>query len=286
MVYLSIPNLYREQQILLFKRCYALEKVHGSSAHVAWKNGKITFFSGGESHPRFVSLFDEANLTKVFGDLGPDVTVYGEVYGGRCQGMKDVYGPDLKFIAFDVQFEDVWLRVPDAEDVVKKLGLEFVPYEEIEVTIENLDRERDRPSVVAQRRGMGDDKHREGVVCRPLIELTQSNTARLIVKHKGDRANERNTAQKVDDPAKLKVLTEAEAIANEWATYNRLKNVLSHMQGPFGMEHVKIIIKAMQDDVVKESPGEVVMSKEALAAISKRSVSLFKQYLAAEQTKE
>jgi hypothetical protein len=30
MGYLHIDNLYKSQDILLFKRCYALEKIHGT----------------------------------------------------------------------------------------------------------------------------------------------------------------------------------------------------------------------------------------------------------------
>ncbi len=34
MGYLHIDNLYKNQTIRLFRECYALEKVHGTSAHV------------------------------------------------------------------------------------------------------------------------------------------------------------------------------------------------------------------------------------------------------------
>ena len=80
-------------------------------------------------------------------------TVFGEGYGGKEQGMRDTYGPDLKFIAFDVKIGNRWLSVTDAEDVVKKLGLEFVFYKKVSTyfTEENgvrkyveLDAERDR----------------------------------------------------------------------------------------------------------------------------------------------
>ena len=39
MGYLHVPNLYRPeaQAILEFKRLYALEKIHGTSAHIQWK---------------------------------------------------------------------------------------------------------------------------------------------------------------------------------------------------------------------------------------------------------
>ena len=32
MSYMHIDNLYKNQDILLFKECYALEKIHGTSA--------------------------------------------------------------------------------------------------------------------------------------------------------------------------------------------------------------------------------------------------------------
>jgi hypothetical protein len=93
MGYLHIENLYKSQDILLFRRCYALEKVHGTSAHVTWGAAGVTFFSGGESHTRFVGLFDDAVLRDRFSALGhAEVTVYGEAYGGSQQGMKLVYG--------------------------------------------------------------------------------------------------------------------------------------------------------------------------------------------------
>ena len=62
--YLSIENLYRPkaQEILLFKELYALEKVHGTSAHVAWKENKVVYYPGGESLTKFKSLFDEEDL--------------------------------------------------------------------------------------------------------------------------------------------------------------------------------------------------------------------------------
>ena len=61
MGYLHINNLYRDQDILLFKRCYAMEKVHGTSTHISYRaqaieNPGLTFFSGGASHATFSAL--------------------------------------------------------------------------------------------------------------------------------------------------------------------------------------------------------------------------------------
>ena len=102
MGYLHIENLYRPtaQSILLFREVYALEKVHGTSAHIGWKtidgNPQLTFFAGGESHTNFVALFDAAALTQTFTALGhPDVVVFREAYGGKQQGMRHTYGDKL-----------------------------------------------------------------------------------------------------------------------------------------------------------------------------------------------
>jgi len=56
MGYADIENLYKNQDVLLFKEVYALEKLHGTSAHILWKDGQLTFFSGGEKHTNFVAL--------------------------------------------------------------------------------------------------------------------------------------------------------------------------------------------------------------------------------------
>lgn len=38
MGYMHIDNLYKNQDMLIFRECYALEKIHGTSAHVSWKD--------------------------------------------------------------------------------------------------------------------------------------------------------------------------------------------------------------------------------------------------------
>lgn len=284
MGYLSIQNLYKSQDILLFKRCYAMEKVHGTSAHITFKsdeNPKIKFSSGGESHTRFVGLFDYDQLLQGFESLGAGaVTVYGEAYGGKQQGMKDTYGPELRFIVFDVLINGLWLNVPEMDKIATEaLKLEVVPWIEISTDLTEIDRERDKPSEVAVRRGMGSDKKREGVVLRPLVELTKNNGDRVITKHKQETFSERATPQKVADPEKLKVLADAEAIAAEWVSVMRLHHILQKLPEAKDMSATSLVIKAMIDDVCKEAKGEIVESKEAKAAIGKRAAQLFKEHL-------
>lgn len=310
MGYLHINNLYKEQLILLFRECYALEKIHGTSAHLTYHPpsdptslGRIDYFSGGESHARFVALFDEEALLRGFKDLGTPVdktvTVYGEAYGGSQQGMSETYGKELKFIAFDVQIGDCWLNVPDAVEIVeKKLGLEFVHFRKISTDLADLDAERDFPSVQAIRNGVSfinnplrrdaggidNPKPREGVVLRPLVELTLNNGNRLIVKHKGDAFKETATPRQVVDPAKMAVLEDANSVANEWVTATRLEHVLDKLPGHC-MEKMRDIIAAMQEDVLREGKGEIVESEAVKKSIGKKTVDMYKNYLKAKMVK-
>lgn len=275
--YLHILNLYKSVDILLFKECYTLEKIHGTSAHISWKDGKVSFFSGGEKHERFVKLFDEEKLTKKFEELfDEDVIIFGEAYGGSQQGMSATYGKELKFVAFDVKIEHSWLDVPNAEDVATKLGLEFVDYKKISTDLESINACRDEPSVQAKRNGIVEDKLREGIVLRPLIELRKNNGERVIVKHKRDEFKETKTKREVD-PEKLKILKDAREVAEEWTTPMRLQHVLDRLGNPCEMENTREVIKAMVEDVFREAEGEIVESKEVESAISKKTAQLYKK---------
>jgi hypothetical protein len=280
MGYLHINNLYKDQTVLFFRECYALEKLHGTSAHVSWGDGRVTLSSGGESPVRFAKLFDIAALTAAFEAMGhPAVTVYGEAYGGSQQKQTWRYGPTLRFAAFDVQIGDLWLVVPTAAEIVASLGLEFVHFAKVSTDLAALDAERDAPSEQARRNGVEGDKPREGVVLRPLIEVRLNNGERIISKHKRDEERETAMPRPVVDPAKMTALADAEAIAIEWVTPTRLQHVLDKLPQGIGMEKTRDVIAAMTEDVLREGVGEIVDSKEARVSIGKRTVEIFKQHL-------
>jgi hypothetical protein len=202
-----------------------------------------------------------------------------EAYGGRCMGMRATYGDELRFIAFDVRVGETWLSVPDAARVVAGLDLEFVPFTEVSTDLTDLDQARDAPSEVAQRRGCGDDKAREGVILRPLLEMTLNGNHRVVAKHKRASFSERATPQKVVDAAKLTVLAEAQAIAQEWVTPMRLIHVLDKLPRPLDMRATSQVIAAMTADVYREAAGEVVEGPDATTAIGRRTAGLFREWL-------
>jgi len=290
MSYLHIPNLYQQQDILLFKECYALEKIHGTSSHITWNHGEQKFkFSGGsEPHEKFVKAFDQEALNTKGAELfSSTAIIYGEAYGGKQQGMSDTYGKELKFIAFDIKINGLWLNVPMAESYCKRLGIEFVDYVKCSTDLFALDKERDKDSIQAIRNGIGEGKIREGVVLRPLVELRKNNDERLIAKYKRDEFIETNSPREVRevDPDRMKVLEDANAIADEWVTPMRLRHVLDKMPQPVDITSTTLLIRNMVEDVYREAKGEIVESKEVARAIASRASELFHQKLR-EEVKE
>ena len=279
MSYMDIDNLYKNQDILLFKECYAMEKIHGSSAHIGWNGQTVFFFSGGTDHNAFVSLFDKDNLHKHFQDLGHEkCVVYGEAYGGKIQGMSKTYGKSFKFVAFEVKIDDSWLSVPNAEEVVKSFDLDFVPYVKIPTALEQLDYWRDAPSQQSVKNGITDERQREGIVLRSLIEVRKNNNERVIAKHKGENFQETKTKRQILDPEKLATLTNANEIADEWVTEMRLTHILDKFPNAT-IEQTGDIVKAMIADIEKEAVREIISSKESKKAIGKQAAKLFTQRL-------
>lgn len=278
MAYLHIENLYANQDILAYKECYAMEKIHGTSAHISYKNGNLAFFSGGEKYERFITLFDQDKLQTFFANLGlgdTSLNIYGEAYGGKCQGMSVTYGNALRFIAFEVKIGDNWLNVPKAEQICKDAGLEFVHYARIPCTLEAIDFERDLPSVQAFRNGMGEHM-REGIVLRPLEEVTKSGE-RVIAKHKRDEFRETKTPRNLTD--KLVKMTEVKAIVDEWVTEERLGHILNRGEVEEQIENTGQVIVLMIEDVKREGKEEIEMSKDLEKAIGRETALMFKRRL-------
>ena len=289
MSYAHIENLYRAtaQDILLFKQCYAMEKIHGTSSHIDWKNEtkQLSFFSGGENHENFVKLFDQEKLTALFTQLvsapTKHVRIHGEAYGDKQQGMSKVYGPKLRFVAFDVCIDNLWLSVSDADAFVKSFDLEFVFYRICGTDLASLDAERDSTSEQSIRNGIVDNttydsSKREGIVIRPLIEVCKNNGNRICAKHKRAEFCERKTPQIVDIN-KREILIKAAAIANEWVTEMRLSHVLDKLGNPTDMSDIPKVIVAMIEDVTREASGEIFDSKDARKAISAATVKMYKE---------
>ncbi len=110
--------------------------------------------------------------------------------------------------------------------------------------------------------------------------MTLNNSSRIIAKHKAAEFIETSKSRPIVDISQLKVLEDAELIANEWVTNNRLTNTLSHFKPEeIKMENFGVLLKYLVDDIFKESGGEIVITPKVRKAISKRAASLIKQHL-------
>lgn len=271
----------------MFKRCYALLKLDGTSCHISFNHHGLRFFTGCIKQATFEALFNKEELEGKFNELGyyknpavttsTPITIFGEGFGGKVQGLSKRYGPDVRFCAFDVKVGDVWLSVPDAHDVCNKLGIEFVHYVECSTDLLELDRERDRDDEWALRNGYGNHPS-EGIVIRPLKEFTTNDGRRVIAKHKKPESRETKTERKVVDPAHQLILDDAEQIASEYVVFERLKHVLQKVAVPLDTCNIPVIIKGMIEDVRLEA-HDIVWSKEAEKAIGKHTAMLIKRAL-------
>jgi len=278
MGYMHIDNLYKNQDIMLFRECYAMEKIHGTSAHITYRDGQLKFSSGGVKHDDFVQLFNQDDLLerlRAIGCADINCVVFGEAYGGKCQKMAGTYGTQLRFVAFEVKCNDSWLSVPAAYQFCKDIGVEFVYYNRIPTTQDAINRERDADSIQAIRNGMGVGHMREGVVLRPLIEVTKNNGKRIICKHKCAEFCETKSKRETS-PLQQKQMEDAREIAEEWVTLMRLSHVCDALQCACVPENLSQIVPAMVADVKRESFHEVAWNKAVTKAIGAATASLVK----------
>lgn len=170
--------------------------------------------------------------------------------------------------------------MPQAEEIAKNLGLEFIHYVKIPMELSFIDNERDKPSEQAKRNGVdkGDNpQKRERIVLRPLIEVVKNNGERIIAKHKREDFRETKSKRKVTDPEKLKILTKAKDIAEEWVTPMRLNHILDKIIEP-SLQKMREIIISMQEDIKREAKGEIVWNKHAEKAIGRKTAYMTKEY--------
>jgi hypothetical protein len=190
--------------------------------------------------------------------------------------MSKTYGLNLRFVAFDVRIGKSWLDVPKAEELVKSFNLEFVHYVKTSTNLEELNRERDRDSVQAIRNGMGEGHPSEGIIIRPLTELTKNNGERVIAKYKKENFRETKSPRPVN-VEKLEILRNAERIADEWVVAERIRHVVRKLNCELDTSNIPIIIRSMLEDIRVEGDGEIEWSKEVNKAIGTRTAYLVKE---------
>lgn len=291
MGYMHIDSLYKCPQFFeLFAKVYALEKIHGTSAWIFYdaKTSTLKLHPGGEKIEHFKVLFDEEFLKTKLANIclinqWDLIKVHGEAYGGKQQKMFNTYGPNLKFIVFDVYFESKgqtgFIDVPEAENIAMSLSLDFVHYYLIDNKPEIIEMESNKKSVQAIRNGMGSDKNREGVVVKPIVESTMPNGKRAIFKHKNAEFWEIQTRRPLGE--KLKVVSEIDQIVLDWVTkqrYEHVKDRVLQQKETKNLEKgdIRTFLNLMVEDVKRESEGEVIWTDNLERSIRQKTALMFK----------
>jgi len=167
----------------------ATEKIDGTNIRVIWdKDNKSITFGGktddAQMPPFLLTKLQELFPVEKFATLYPDIsmTLYGEGYGARIQKGGGNYIPNgCNFILFDVWIDGLWLRWNDVTDIATKLGIAIVPIvgqctltDAIKLIKANTLKSTFGNFLM------------EGLVLKPLIELSDRRGHRIItkIKHK------------------------------------------------------------------------------------------------------
>lgn len=186
-----IKGSYRSETVELLKDATWVwtEKVDGTNIRIHWDGHDITF--GGRTDraqipadlmnyliDTFKNDATEELFEQKFGDS--DVTLYGEGYGNKIQGVGKLYRPDdVSFILFDAIVGDIWLKRESVEDIAKAFGIDAVPIVGEGTIDEAVKFIENKPmSTISNNAPM------EGVVARLKYDVFDRLGNRLIVKIK------------------------------------------------------------------------------------------------------
>lgn len=163
------------------------EKIDGTNIRIGWDGEKVSI--GGRTDnaqiPTFLlsrlnELFQPITFSAVFEDSdNVDVTLYGEGYGAKIQKGGGLYLPDrVDFILFDIRIGDWWMTRDSVDELAEAIGCDSVPRMSIGTIDDAVDMvSRGFKSAI----GKGDA---EGIVMRPLFDLSDRGGRRIICKLK------------------------------------------------------------------------------------------------------
>ena len=306
MGFLSINNLHRDAHVMSTgKEVYEQEKIEGSSTHI--KISSIndqeldlkTYHGGLPSAQHFLDVVNAFLETERTWDMllfmdslgygeAKSFTIYGEGYGGKTLQMGATYGPDTRFVAFDVLVnyksgKELWLNVPQAYNVATAMGCDFVPWSKIPSTWEAVDKARDQKSRQGLKVFPETDGKCEGIVIKPLQEQIDCHGSRVLAKHKQSWARE-NKANPVRGKEYDIKLATTKALAQEWATVGRLAHVLDHLRARGAAcstpADTRAVIDEMEADIKKEAGLDILplLTQDVFKAVRNVTAGMFVAY--------
>ena len=247
--YPSITNSYSERFLDKIHSCkythetkwYVTEKIHGANFSY-WSDGQevkvasrsqfvdTNFMKASSAIEKYIdsAKYLSKSLMNEYGNV-EHVVIFGELYGNGIQ--KGIQYGEKDFIVFDVAIkrnsedELTFLTLPSIEYFAEESGFEIVDPLYIG-TLENcLKYPNDFDSKILDIK----DNICEGVVIKPIQNITFSSGTRVILKNKNDKWSEK---QRVKTNNKPKNFThELQPQILEYITENRFNNLMSKLGG-------------------------------------------------------
>lgn len=167
----------------------ATEKVDGTNVRVMWNGFDVTF--GGKTdnaqmptpllkvlQQQFLDVDRWRTQFPSFHEQATQVCLYGEGFGGSIQRGGATYGPNQRFVLFDVKVGPWWLERAAVEDVARGMGCDVVP-----IVGEGYLRDLCRHVEIGVKSSYGDFLM-EGFVMKPTVTLMDRKGDRILAKIK------------------------------------------------------------------------------------------------------
>lgn len=159
------------------------EKVDGMNIRIHFNGGdyRILGRTDRADVPANLREFIENQLATVTLEKkleGKDVCLYGEGYGAKIQKGGGKYGPDQKFVLFDVKANGTWLSRFTVEYVATELGFEIVPIVDVGTLWDMVELAK------SGFESAWGNFTAEGIVARPEVEMLNRHGERIITKIK------------------------------------------------------------------------------------------------------
>ncbi len=159
------------------------EKVDGTNVRVIWDGERVTF--GGRTDnaqmptvllSHLSAAFTAELMDENFGSY--PAVLFGEGFGGKIQKGGSTYGPEQRFVLFDV-WRGIWLDRGSVTDIaLRGLDCPVVPVVGQGTLGEAVEYVKGKPASV------WGDFVAEGIVLRPKVELQTRRGDRVITKLK------------------------------------------------------------------------------------------------------
>jgi len=260
-----------------------LEKVHGANFSFWYdgnelKTAKKSDFVGGDGEDFYNShlikakysdnvknLFEHFN--RKFGKID-NLVVFGELFGGhypdaekKDKSIKMVqkgiaYCPDLEFYAFDIMVDGNYINADDVEYLCRAFDIFHAKILYRGKLEDCLKYPNEFVTLIPKWLGLPDIEGNicEGVVIKPIKNAFFKSGSRVIIKNKNDKWSERE--KKAPKEKTVTILSmEANRLLSEalnFATENRLRNVLSKWEGDITSKDFGRLMQLMNLDALED----------------------------------